>query len=122
MPDDLIDSENWVGMRVGETRRVLGALRRFNVDRVDAHGRVPTITIGFPDWSTLVVAVPGGVPHELVTLHNNTGFEYVNVSVRRTEDGLEGIAIWAHPGGVPIPLSKAETVRSPDAQQRTTVS
>jgi hypothetical protein len=99
----------WHELREGEYALAIGGLRSIIENRVDAHGIVPNFTIGFSDWTEIVVDVPAGIPQELRDLRE--GFRMIYFKLIRTEDGFEGVAAWEK-GCMPIPL----------IQQRTTVS
>lgn len=100
----------WHELRVGEYALAIGALRQIIPDRIDAHGIAPNISIGFSDWTELVVDVPDGIPQEVRDMR--VGFRMFNFKLRRTEDGFEGVAVW-ETGCPPVPLINP---------QRTTVS
>lgn len=93
MSDDyLTDDESWLDMREGDTATVRGDLESVGF------GAPGSLIIRFADWSQLFIVCDQ--PRAAKPLPLSSA---VFVRVRRTEDGLDAIAIWMR-GCPPIPL------------------
>lgn len=112
--DDYIDAENWIDLRVGATGTCFGNLSSL--------GR-GSMMLTFGDWTSLAITL-NGLP-DAVMDHGETRRQYVGkhvlVRVRRTEDGVEGIAMRPVDGQVWMPLVD-DYDRADNAHQQTTVS
>jgi len=100
---DCYDNESWLDLRTGEIGLMRGVL-----DNVSPADTADSIVITFPDWQQMVLDVPEGEPVDVKHMQDQN----VSVTIRRTEDGCEALAIWTE-GGVPHCFS--------NAPQRTTV-
>lgn len=93
---ELIDAENWVDLRVGETGTMIA--RRASISPAVGHTGAGLVTVAFPDWELMTLDCD-----DLGALRPDVDMTYYHWRVRRTEDGLKALAVW-QPGCPPIPL------------------
>lgn len=94
----MIDNDNWVDLRVGETGLVLGRLIAVQFGDNAGHND-PSLTIEFADWSMFPIDCDR--PRDIAHIPIGT---QTYVRVERTEDGLKAQAVWER-GGVPVIVS-----------------
>lgn len=99
MPEELIDFDSWVDMRVGATGTMLAYLESV----IYGNGVDPgSIIVKDAEWANMVLECPG-VQLKLTDVPLGTLMFW---RIRRTEDGVEALACWKQ-GSVPIPLLNA---------------
>lgn len=100
MTEEYITHEDdWLGMRVGACGTLLAHQLIAINGPVTGH---PSLVAAFTDWNQLLIDTPLLPPEVEGALWQAS--QFCRIRVRRTEDGLEGIALWQK-GGVPIPLT-----------------
>lgn len=108
MTEELIDFDNWVDMRVGETGTMLAYLEsviygNYLESVIYGNGVDPgSIIVKNAEWDNMVFECPG-VKLKLTTVPLGTLMFW---RIKRTEDGVEALACWKQ-GSVPIPLQDA---------------